>query len=87
MYIQNKHEDELLVKMKIHVDESHDGKAHIISDSTYLSIYLLILPTPSRAFSAGDCASGCEKGKDKRMTVKFIQDDRLKLLARIKATF
>ena len=47
------------------------------------TIYLLILPTPSRAFSAGDCASGCEKKrKDKRMTVRFIQDDRLKLLVR-----
>ena len=25
------------------------------------SIYLLILPTPLWAFSASDCASGCEK--------------------------
>ena len=39
VYIQNIHEDELLVKMKI--DELHDGKPHIISDSTYIRIRTL----------------------------------------------
>ena len=33
MYIQDIHEDELLVKLKI--DELHEGKLHVISDSTY----------------------------------------------------
>ena len=33
MYIQDIHEDELLVKMK--TDELHEGKLHVISDSTY----------------------------------------------------
>ena len=33
MYIQDIHEDELLVKMKI--DELLEGKTHVISDSTY----------------------------------------------------
>ena len=40
MYIQNAHEVELLVKMKI--DELHDGKAHIISDSTYIRMRALV---------------------------------------------
>ena len=33
MYVQDIHEDELLVNMKI--DELHEGKTHVISDSTY----------------------------------------------------
>ena len=33
MYIQDIHEDELLVKIKI--DELHEGKLHVLSDSTY----------------------------------------------------
>ena len=40
VYIQNVHEVELLVKMKI--DELHDGKAHIISDSTYIRMRTLV---------------------------------------------
>ena len=39
-YIQNIHEDELMVKMK--VDELHDGKAHISSDSTNVRIRTLV---------------------------------------------
>ena len=40
VYIQNIHEDELLLKMKI--VELHDGKAHIISDPTYIRIQTLV---------------------------------------------
>ena len=39
-YIQNIHEDELMVKTK--VDEFHDGKAHISSDSTNVRIPTLV---------------------------------------------
>ena len=42
VYIQNIHEDELLVEMEIHVDELHDGKANIISDSAYIRIRTLV---------------------------------------------
>ena len=46
--------------------------------------YLLILPTPSRAFWQGDWASGRnEKGKGKRMTVRLYTDDRLKTRSKI----
>ena len=44
-----------------------------------LSIYLRILPTPSRAFLAGTARQGHEKKKAKSMIVSLFQDDRLKL--------
>ena len=48
---------------------------------TLLSIYLRILPTPSRAFLAGTARLGYEKAeiKVKRVIVSLFQDDRLNL--------